>query len=58
MPYSDMQVKILLPFRVFAEKTGVLGLVAETEEGALACYPIGETVWRDCARAYCRSKRQ
>lgn len=44
MPYSDMQVKILLPFRVFVEKKGVLGLVAETEEGAFGVLPNR----RDC----------
>jgi F-type H+-transporting ATPase subunit epsilon len=49
MPYSDMQVKILLPFRVFAEKTGVLGLVAETEEGALGLLPNR----RDCVAGLC-----
>lgn len=39
MPYTDMQLKILLPYRVFAEKTGVLRIVAETDEGAFGLLP-------------------
>lgn len=45
--YTDMQIKILLPFRVFAEQTGVLRVVAETEEGAFGLLPNR----LDCATA-------
>jgi F-type H+-transporting ATPase subunit epsilon len=34
-----MNLKILLPFQVFAEKTGVLRLVAETPEGSFGLLP-------------------
>ena len=34
-----MNLKILLPFRVFAEKSGVSRIVAETGEGALGLLP-------------------
>jgi F-type H+-transporting ATPase subunit epsilon len=34
-----MTLKILLPFEVFAEKSGVLRIVAETPEGALGLWP-------------------
>jgi len=34
-----MKLKILLPFRVFAEKTGVLRVVAETRAGSLGLLP-------------------
>ncbi len=34
-----MQLKILLPFRVFAEKTGVSRIVAETREGSFGILP-------------------
>lgn len=34
-----MQLKILLPYRVFAEKTGVKRIVAETREGAFGLLP-------------------
>ncbi len=34
-----MQLKILLPFQVFAEKTGVLRIVAETREGSFGILP-------------------
>lgn len=39
MPYTDMHIKILLPFRVFAEKTGVQRIVAETKEGSFGLWP-------------------
>ncbi len=34
-----MNLKILLPFRIFAEKTGVLRIVAETREGSFGLLP-------------------
>ena len=36
---SIMNLKILLPFQVFAEKTGVLRIVAETREGSFGLLP-------------------
>ena len=37
MPY--MKLKVLLPFRVFAEKTGVLRIVAESRAGSFGLLP-------------------
>ena len=34
-----MNLKVLLPFRVFAEKTGVTRIVAETQEGSFGLLP-------------------
>jgi len=34
-----MTLKVLLPFRIFAEKTGVLRVVVETVEGSLGLLP-------------------
>jgi F-type H+-transporting ATPase subunit epsilon len=34
-----MNLKVLLPFRVFAEKTGVLRVVAETRAGSFGLLP-------------------
>ena len=34
-----MNLKVLLPFEVFADKTGVLRIVAETHEGAFGLLP-------------------
>ncbi|MDB4438371.1 F0F1 ATP synthase subunit epsilon [bacterium] len=34
-----MNLKILLPFQIFAEETGVLRIVAETPEGAFGLLP-------------------
>ena len=34
-----MNLKILLPFRIFAEKTGVSRIVAETREGSFGLLP-------------------
>jgi F-type H+-transporting ATPase subunit epsilon len=34
-----MNLKILLPFRVFAEKTGVLRIVAHTRDGSFGLLP-------------------
>jgi F-type H+-transporting ATPase subunit epsilon len=36
---TRMNLKILLPFQVFAEKTGVIRMVAETREGAFGLLP-------------------
>ncbi len=34
-----MNLKVLLPFRIFAEKTGVTRIVAETREGSFGILP-------------------
>ena len=34
-----MNLKVLLPFRIFAEKTGVARIVAETREGSFGLLP-------------------
>jgi len=34
-----MRLKILLPFRIFAEKTGVSSIVAETQQGLFGLLP-------------------
>ena len=34
MPATLMNLKVLLPFQIFAEKTGVCRIVAETHEGS------------------------
>ncbi|SBT05727.1 ATP synthase epsilon chain [Candidatus Accumulibacter aalborgensis] len=42
-----MNLKILLPFQIFAEKTGVSRIVAETSEGSFGILPRR----RDCVAA-------
>jgi F-type H+-transporting ATPase subunit epsilon len=42
-----MNLKILLPFQIFAEKTGVLRIVAETRDGSFGLLPHR----LDCATA-------
>ena len=39
MPASLMHLKVLLPFQVFAEKTGVTRIVAETRTGSFGLLP-------------------
>ena len=39
MPPTLMHLKILLPFQVFAERTGVSRIVAETHKGSLGLLP-------------------
>ena len=39
MPQTRMNLKVLLPFEVFAEKAGVSRIVAETREGAFGLLP-------------------
>ena len=39
MQPAHMNLKILLPFRIFAEKTGVLRIVAGTREGSFGFLP-------------------
>src|SRR5580658_8932200 len=39
MPLTSMNLKVLLPFQVFAEKTGVARIVAETREGSFGLLP-------------------
>ena len=47
MPSALMHLKVLLPFQVFAEKTDVTRIVAETREGAFGLLPHR----RDCVAA-------
>ncbi len=47
MQPAFMNLKVLLPFRIFAEKTGVARIVAETSEGSFGLLPHR----RDCAAA-------
>lgn len=42
-----MNLKVLLPFEIFAEKTGVVRIVAETREGSFGLLPHR----RDCVAA-------
>jgi F-type H+-transporting ATPase subunit epsilon len=39
MPPSLIHLKLLLPFQIFAEKTGVARIVAETHEGSFGLLP-------------------
>ena len=39
MPTTLMNLKVLLPFQIFAEKTGVSRIVAETREGSFGLLP-------------------
>ena len=39
MPPTLMNLKVLLPFQIFAEKTGVSRIVAETAEGSFGLLP-------------------
>ena len=39
MPATRMQLEILLPFQVFARKTGVSRIVAETADGSFGLLP-------------------
>jgi F-type H+-transporting ATPase subunit epsilon len=39
MPPALMNLKVLLPFQIFAEKTGVLRIVAETRQGSFGLLP-------------------
>ncbi len=39
MPQTLMNLKVLLPFQIFAEKTGVSRIVAETREGSFGLLP-------------------
>jgi F-type H+-transporting ATPase subunit epsilon len=47
MPQTSMHLKILLPFRIFAEKTGVSRIVAQTHLGSFGLLPHR----LDCAAA-------
>ena len=51
MPQTElMNLKVLLPFRVFADRTGVSRIVAETREGSFGLLPHR----RDCVAALAR----
>jgi hypothetical protein len=39
MRAAPMNLKVLLPFQIFADKTGVLRIVAETREGSFGLLP-------------------
>ena len=39
MPPTLMHLKVLLPFHIFAEKTGVSRIIAETREGSFGLLP-------------------
>ncbi len=39
MPLTLMNLKVLLPFQIFAEKTGVSRIIAETREGSFGLLP-------------------
>jgi F-type H+-transporting ATPase subunit epsilon len=39
MPPTRMNLKLLLPFRIFTEETGVSRIVAETREGSFGLLP-------------------
>lgn len=39
MPPLSMNLKVLLPFQIFAERTGVLRIVAETRQGSFGLLP-------------------
>ena len=39
MPPKLMRLKVLLPFQIFADKTGVARIVAETREGSFGLLP-------------------
>jgi len=47
MQPTFMNLKVLLPFRIFAENTGVVRIVAETREGSFGLLPHR----RDCVAA-------
>ncbi|AMV73773.1 F0F1 ATP synthase subunit epsilon [Desulfuromonas carbonis] len=47
MDLELMQLKVLLPFRIFVEKSGVTRMVAETREGSFGLLPRR----RDCVAA-------
>jgi len=47
MALTGMNLKVLLPFQVFAEKTGVVRIVAEAHEGSFGLLPHR----RDCVAA-------
>jgi F-type H+-transporting ATPase subunit epsilon len=44
VPTNSMTLKVLLPFRTFAEKTGVIRIIAETRAGSFGLLPRR----RDC----------
>ncbi|MEO6381450.1 MAG: F0F1 ATP synthase subunit epsilon [Nitrobacter sp.] len=39
MPSTPMNLKVLLPFQIFVERTGVTRIVAETREGSFGLLP-------------------
>ena len=39
MPLAPMHLKVLLPFQIFADKSGVSRIVAETREGSFGLLP-------------------
>ena len=49
--HDVMNLKVLLPFQVFAEKTGVTRIVAETPRGSSGCCRAGWIASRRWRRA-------
>ena len=47
-----MNLKVLLPFQIFAEKTGVSRIVAETREGSFGLCLTGSIASRRSPRAF------
>jgi F0F1-type ATP synthase epsilon subunit len=47
-----MNLKILLPFEVFAEQAGVSRIVAETPAGSFGLCHSGSIVWRRSRQAF------
>ena len=52
MPLSLMNLKVLLPFQIFAEKTGVARIVAETRKARLDSCPTDSTASRRSHRGF------
>ena len=52
MPPTLMNLKVLLPFEIFAEKTGASRIVAETPEGSFGLCRTDSIVWRRSRREF------
>ena len=52
MPATRMNLKVLLPFQIFAEKTGVSRIVAESHEGSFGLCRTGWIAWRRSRREF------
>ena len=47
-----MNLKVLLPFQIFAEKTGVSRIVAETARARSDSCRVDSTAWRHSCRGF------